>query len=108
MIAGGSGHIVFVSSLQGKVATALASVYVATKFGTRGFSLAMRKEMRSYNVGVSAVFPGFVRDAGMFADSGATLPDLIGTSTQNKLRKLWFARLKPTRQKSTWSPYPCA
>jgi short-subunit dehydrogenase len=85
MIAKGSGHIVFVSSLEGKVATALAPVHVATKFGIRGFSLAMRKEMRSYNAGVSAVFPGFVRAAGMFADSGVTRPDLIGNSTPEQV-----------------------
>ena len=36
----GSGHIVFVSSLSGKAATARASLYCATKFGLRGFALA--------------------------------------------------------------------
>ena len=30
-------------------------------------------------MGVSCVFPGFIRDAGMFADSGAKLPPGVGT-----------------------------
>ena len=30
-------------------------------------------------MGVSTIFPGFIRDAGMFADSGAKLPPFVGT-----------------------------
>ncbi|WP_414166695.1 SDR family NAD(P)-dependent oxidoreductase [Streptoverticillium reticulum] len=73
------GHLVFISSLSGKAASGQASLYNATKFGMRGFALALREDMRPHNVGVSTVFPGFIRDAGMFADSGATLPRGIGT-----------------------------
>jgi short-subunit dehydrogenase len=73
------GHLVFISSLSGKTASAQASLYNATKFGMRGFALALREDMRPHNVGVSTVFPGYVSDAGMFADSGATLPPGVGT-----------------------------
>lgn len=73
------GHLVFMSSLSGKTASAQASLYNATKFGMRGFALALREDMRPHNVGVSTVFPGYVSDAGMFADSGATLPPGVGT-----------------------------
>jgi short-subunit dehydrogenase len=79
MAARGSGHLVFVSSLAGKTASAHTSLYTATKFGIRGFALALREDMRPHGVGVSAVFPGFIRDAGMFADSQATLSRGIGT-----------------------------
>jgi short-subunit dehydrogenase len=73
------GHIVFISSLSGKAASGQASLYNATKFGLRGFALALREDLRPHDVGVSTVYPGFIRDAGMFADSGATLPPGIGT-----------------------------
>ncbi|MBT2488044.1 SDR family NAD(P)-dependent oxidoreductase [Streptomyces sp. ISL-96] len=73
------GHLVFISSLSGKTASGQASLYNATKFGIRGFALALREDMRPHNVGVSTVFPGFISEAGMFADSGATLPRGIGT-----------------------------
>jgi short-subunit dehydrogenase len=69
-----SGHLVYVSSLSGKVGSPGASLYSATKFGLRGFALALRADLRGSGVGVSVICPGFVRDAGMFADSGATLP----------------------------------
>jgi hypothetical protein len=36
-------------------------------------------------VGVSVVFPGFIRDAGMFADSGVELPGFVGTSTPEQV-----------------------
>jgi short-subunit dehydrogenase len=79
MAARRSGHIVFVSSLQAKSPSPLSSVYTATKFGLRGFSLSLRLDMADHGVGVSCVFPGFVRDAGMFADSGAPLPPGVRT-----------------------------
>jgi short-subunit dehydrogenase len=79
MVARRRGHMVFVSSLSGKTASSQASLYNATKFGMRGFALALRADMRPHNVGVSTIFPGYISDAGMFADSGATLPRGIAT-----------------------------
>jgi short-subunit dehydrogenase len=74
MTARRSGHLVFVSSLQGKAPSPLSSLYTATKFGLRGFSLSLRLDLSDHGVGVSCVSPGFVSEAGMFADSGAPLP----------------------------------
>jgi short-subunit dehydrogenase len=85
MIARGSGHLLFVSSLSGKAASPGGSVYSATKFGLRGFALGLRQDLRAHGVGVSVVFPGFVRDAGMFHDSGAKLPPFVGTSTPEQV-----------------------
>jgi short-subunit dehydrogenase len=79
MVARRSGHIVFMSSLAGKVGTPRSSVYSATKFGLRGFAQSLREDLRPSGVGVSAIFPGFVRDAGMFHDTGAKLPPGVGT-----------------------------
>jgi short-subunit dehydrogenase len=79
MVARRSGHMVFMSSLAGKVGTARSSVYSATKFGLRGFAQSLREDLRPSGVGVSAIFPGFVRDAGMFHDTGTKLPPGVGT-----------------------------
>jgi short-subunit dehydrogenase len=81
MASRGGGHIVFVSSLNGKAGTAGSSIYSATKFGLRGFALGLREDLRPHGVGVSTIFPGFIRDAGMFHESGAKLPGYIGTKT---------------------------
>ena len=81
MVARGRGHLVFVSSLSGKAASRASSLYSATKFGLRGFALALRQDLAPHGVGVSLVSPGFIRDAGMFADSGVKLPPGAGTKT---------------------------
>lgn len=75
------GHLLFVSSLAGKVPSPGLSIYCATKFGLRGFALALRSELTASGVGVTVVCPGFVRDTGMFAESGADLPPGVGSST---------------------------
>ncbi|MEV8437030.1 SDR family NAD(P)-dependent oxidoreductase [Actinosynnema sp. NPDC051121] len=74
MVAARRGHVVLIGSLAGKVASAYTSLYNATKFGLRGFALGLREDLRGTGVGVSVVQPGFVRDAGMFADTGAKPP----------------------------------
>jgi uncharacterized protein len=79
MAARGHGHLVFVSSLSGKAASAGGSLYSATKFGMRGFALGLREDLRPAGVGVSTIFPGFIRDAGMFADANVELPRGVGT-----------------------------
>lgn len=75
------GQLVFMSSLAGKAATPGSSLYNATKFGLRGFASAMRAELRASEVGVSTIFPGFIREAGMFAEAGVKLPPGVGTRT---------------------------
>ena len=79
MIERGGGHLLFMSSLSGKAGAPRSSVYAATKFGLRGFALALREDLAPKGVGVSVVLPGFISDAGMFADSGAKLPPYVGT-----------------------------
>ena len=70
MVARGHGHLVFISSLSGRAAAGGSALYSATKFGLRGFALSLREDLRASGVGVSTIFPGFIRDAGMFAARG--------------------------------------
>jgi short-subunit dehydrogenase len=75
----GRGHVVLMSSLSGKTGSAGSSVYSATKFGLRGFAAGLRADLHASGVGVTVIFPSFVRGAGMFADSGVQLPRWVGT-----------------------------
>jgi len=72
------GHIVFMSSIAGKIPAAGASIYNATKFGIRGFGLAMREELWGTGVGVSVVCPTFVSEAGMWAETGLKAHPIAG------------------------------
>ena len=97
MVARGAGHIVFMSSLAGKTATAGSSLYNATKFGLRGFAGAMRAELHGTGVGVSTIFPGFISDAGMFADANVTLPKGVGTKTPDDVAAATLRAIKRNR-----------
>jgi short-subunit dehydrogenase len=85
MLERGRGHLVFVSSLAGKVPAAGSSVYSATKFGLRGFGDSLHDELHGTGVGATTVFPGFISDAGMFADSGVKLPPGVGMKSPEKV-----------------------
>jgi uncharacterized protein len=102
----GGGHIVFVSSLSGKAGTAGSSIYAATKFGLRGFAQSLREDLRPRGVGVSTVFPGFIRDAGMFHDSGARLPGYVGTKTPEDVAGAVVSAIERDRSEVDVAPLP--
>ena len=106
MVARGRGHMVFISSLQGKSATPVSSIYCASKFGLRGFALALREDLRGHGVGVSVVLPGFIRDAGMFADSGATLPPGVGTRSPADVARAVISAVERDRAEVDVAPLP--
>jgi NADP-dependent 3-hydroxy acid dehydrogenase YdfG len=56
----GSGHIVNVSSVAGRVARMGSGVYNATKWGVGAFSESLRQEALNYGVRVTIVEPGYV------------------------------------------------
>lgn len=60
MIQNRSGHIVNISSIQGKRATATSSAYSATKFGVMAVTESLQREMRQYGIRVTALCPGSV------------------------------------------------
>ncbi|MBF9143996.1 oxidoreductase [Hymenobacter properus] len=57
----GSGHILQISSIGGRVGNAGVSIYQAAKFGLSGFSEALAKEVASLGIRVTAVEPGGFR-----------------------------------------------
>ena len=103
MIERGEGHMVFLSSISGKAATARASLYAATKFGLRGFALCLRDDLRSEGVGVSVISPGAIRAAGMFADSGAGMP-MVGTGTPDQVGAAVVKAIEHNRAEITVAP----
>jgi uncharacterized protein len=100
------GHVVFLSSLQGKAATPVSSIYCAAKFGLRGFALALREDLRSDGVGVSVVLPGFIRDAGMFADAQVTLPPGVGTRSPEDVAEGVILAIERNRAEVEVAPLP--
>lgn len=57
---GETSHIVNISSVAGLMGNANLSAYNATKFGLRGFSEALFKELREDGIRVTCLFPGSI------------------------------------------------
>jgi short-subunit dehydrogenase len=73
------GTIISVGSLSGRVA--MEPLYSATKFGLRGFSLALRRQLAESGVSVSLVSPGNIRTAMTKHVTGRLPePDLVATT----------------------------
>lgn len=97
MVTRGRGQLVFISSLAGKASTPGTALYNASKFGLRGFAGALRADLRASGVGVSTVFPGFIRDAGMFAEAGVELPTGVGTKSPEDVAKAVVTAIERNR-----------
>ena len=105
MISRGRGHMVFISSLSGKSAQPASSIYAATKFGLRGFALALREDLRPHGVGVSVVLPGFIRDAGMFAEANVQLPRGVGTRSPEDVAAAVVKAIEHNRAEVEVAPF---
>jgi len=104
MLERGSGHMVFVSSLSGKSATPLSSIYNATKFGLRGFALGLRADLDPRGIGVSLVSPGTIREAGMYSDSGAPPLPGLGTGTPAQVASAVVKAIEKNKVEITVAP----
>lgn len=56
----GRGHIINVSSAGAWLAVPTYTVYTATKYGLRGFTLSLRRELRETKIRVTGIYPGAV------------------------------------------------
>jgi short-subunit dehydrogenase len=104
MIDAGRGHIVFMSSIGGRAAVPGNPLYHATKFALRGLSGALRIDLRADGIGVSCVLPAFIRDAGMYAESGASLPPGIGTRSPGEVADAVVRAIERNRAEIDVSP----
>jgi short-subunit dehydrogenase len=104
MMRRGSGHMVFISSMSGKAAGPASSIYSATKFGLRGFALGLREDLRVHGIGVSTVLPGFIRDAGMFADARARLPPGVTTKSPEDVARAVLSAIERNRAEVDVAP----
>ncbi len=56
----GSGHLLFISSIAGKVGVPMRTAYCAAKFGLAGYADALRAELSQSDVQVHVIYPGSV------------------------------------------------
>jgi uncharacterized protein len=61
MIRRGKGHLVFMSSVAGYVATSKGTPYSCSKFGLRGFGMSLSGELKDKGVDVTNIYPWWVK-----------------------------------------------
>jgi short-subunit dehydrogenase len=82
------GHVVFVSSLAGKIGPAYNEPYAATKAGLIGLTQSLRAEYLHEPVGFSVICPGFIAGDGMYqrmVEQGIRASRLMGETTVEKV-----------------------
>jgi len=86
MLARRHGAIICVGSLSGRVA--MEPVYSATKYGLRGFSLALRRQLAGTGVSTSLVSPGRIRtEMTSYVPGPMPGPELVATTIANLITK---------------------
>lgn len=97
-----SGHIINMSSVAGLVAPPTYTVYSATKFGARGFTEALRREVGLFGIHVSGIYPGvveteFAGHAGFNSKTGIKSPGWLTLSAEQVAEAVWRLRRRPRR-----------
>lgn len=64
-----SGHICFISSVQGKFALPYRSAYSASKHALQAFADALRAEIFNHGIHVSCISPGLIKTSGNIGKS---------------------------------------
>ena len=88
MLERAQGHVVFISSLAGKIGPAYNAPYAASKAGLVALTQSLRAEYMSSPVGFSVICPGFTAGEGMYqrmANEGHTSNRLVGETSTGKV-----------------------
>lgn len=84
-----AGAVILIGSVAGRIGLPGSALYAASKFGLRGFALALRREVAHRGIGVTLIAPGFIETAmtarlrGFPKDS----PDLVARVVADALRR---------------------
>jgi short-subunit dehydrogenase len=87
MLERNSGHIVNIASIAAKSGAPYAATYSGTKAGLAEWTRAMRLELADTEVHFSTIFPGYVREVGMFAKFGMQSPWAVGSCAPSQVAK---------------------
>lgn len=87
MLAKNTGHIVNIASIAAKSGAPYAAVYSGTKAGLAEWTRGLRLELKGSGIRFSTIFPGYVREVGMFARFGRKSPFIIGSCSPGQVAK---------------------
>jgi len=96
------GHIINMGSIAGLIATPSYSVYAATKYGLRGFTEALRREVGIRGIEVTGIYPGgvateFGQKAGIKRKTRVSTPDFLKLTAEDVANTVLRVVKKPRR-----------
>lgn len=81
----GAGGIVNIGSVAGEVG--IGGVYSATKFGLRGMTDSVRRELAGTGVTVTLIEPGYIATPGNAHRTGLPGPEIVAAAVERALRR---------------------
>jgi short-subunit dehydrogenase len=102
MLARRQGHIINMASIAALIATPTYSIYAATKFGLKGFTEGLRREVGAMGIHVSGIYPGgvateFADHTGRKPGTKITTPKAIKLSSEDVAQTVWRVVQRPRR-----------
>lgn len=102
MIERKQGHIINMGSIAGLIATPTYTIYAATKYGLRGFTEALRREVSIHGIGVTGIYPGgvateFGEKAGIKRKTKVSTPALLKLTAEDVAQSVLRVVKKPYR-----------
>lgn len=96
------GHIINMGSIAGLIATPTYSVYAGTKYGLRGFTEALRREVGIHGIEVTGIYPGgvateFGQKAGIQRKTGISTPRFLKLTADDVAMSVLRVVKKPRR-----------
>jgi short-subunit dehydrogenase len=82
-----AGHIVNIASIAAKSGAPYAATYSGTKAGLAEWTRALRLELAGTGIQFSTIFPGYVREVGMFSRFGIKSPWIVGSCAPSQVTK---------------------
>jgi short-subunit dehydrogenase len=80
-----TGHIINIASIAAKSGAPYAATYSGTKAGLAEWTRALRLELAGTGIRFSTIFPGYVREVGMFAKFGIRSPWIVGSCAPSQV-----------------------
>jgi short-subunit dehydrogenase len=102
MIERKQGHIINIGSIAGLIATPTYSVYAASKYGVRGFTEALRREVSIHEIKVTGIYPGgvateFGDKAGINRKTKISTPGFLKLTAADVAKTVYRVVQKPYR-----------
>jgi short-subunit dehydrogenase len=108
MIENRKGHIINIASVASFIGIPTYSIYAATKYGVRGFTESLRREVNIYGIHVSGIYPGavetdFGKKAKIKRKTHTTTPSVLRLSPDDVVNAIYRVVRKP--KKTVVIPY---